>query len=226
VKLILCVEDEARVLKNNRKALIDGGYKVLTAENLAQAREHLTRQTPDAVVLDIMLPDGLGLDLLAELRERGDKIPVLLLTAWDKPYDVARGLRLGANDYLSKPFEYEVLLARVEAMFRNVGQIPDVTEKGPLRLDILAGVAFMDGVDMLLTQKEFSLLLLFIQHEGRMMSAEYLYEKVWGRPMEGDDNAVRATVSRLRKKLTGSGYSITTDQGEGYCFKLGVVIRE
>jgi DNA-binding response OmpR family regulator len=219
VKLILCVEDEARVLENNRKALIDGGYEVLTAENLAGAREHLSKQTPDAVVLDIMLPDGLGLDLLAELRERGCKTPVLLLTAWDKPYDVARGLRLGANDYLSKPFEYEVLLARIEAMFRNVEQLPERLEYGRLTFDIHSGVAFMDGVDMLLTQKEFSLLLLLIQHEARLMSAEFLYEKVWGQPMGVDDNAVRATVSRLRKKLTGSVYSIATDQGEGYCFK-------
>jgi DNA-binding response OmpR family regulator len=220
MKTILCVEDELKVLKNNSKALTDAGYAVLTAENLAQAREHLSRQTPDAIVLDIMLPDGLGLDWLKELREQGNKVPVLMLTAWDKPYDKARGLRAGANDYLGKPFEYEELLARVEAMFRNVSQVPETVVRGPLKLDIAASRAFLNGADMLLTHKEFSLLLLFAQHEGRTLSAEYLYEKVWGQPMAEDDNAIRATISRLRKKLTGSGCSISTDQGEGYCFSI------
>jgi len=218
MRLILCVEDEPDVLENNRKAFADAGYAVLTAENLAQARERLAGKTPDAIVLDIMLPDGLGLDLLTEIREQGNHTPVIMLTAWDKPYDVARGLRLGANDYLSKPFEYEVLLARVEAMLRNVEQMPERITRGALTIHLLSGQAFVNGVDMLLTQKEYALLLLFARHEGRSISAEYLYEKVWGQLMNRDANAIRNQVSNLRKKLTGSGYTIASTRGEGYCF--------
>ncbi len=186
MKTILCVEDEPYVLENNRKMLADGGYRVMTAENLAQARAHLAETTPDAIVLDIMLPDGNGLEFLKELRAAGSSVPVIMLTAWNKSTDIAKGLRAGANDYLGKPFEYDVLLARVEAMFRNVEQVPAIIEKDLLKLDVMAGRALLDGADMLLTQKEFALLLLFVQHEGRVISAEYLYEKVWGRPMGGD----------------------------------------
>jgi len=199
---------------------------VLTAENLAQTRDHLSKQTPDVIVLDIMLPDGNGLEFLKELRAAGNHVPVIMLTAWNESVDIAKGLRAGANDYLGKPFDYEVLLARVEALFRNVGRVPDSLEKGPLKLDIAAAVAFLHGTDMLLTQKEFSLLLLFMQNEERVMSAEYLYEKVWGRSdrrfrgaMASDENAVKFQVSRLRGKLADSGYVITSKRGEGYCFK-------
>jgi DNA-binding response OmpR family regulator len=220
VRTILCVEDELKILNNNRVALTRAGYEVLTAMNLAQAREHLSRGPCGAIVLDIMLPDGNGLDFLMELRAAGSKIPVIMLTAWGENADVARGLRAGANDYLGKPFDYEVLLARVEALFRNVEQIPESLEKGPLKLDIAAGRAFLNGADMLLTQKEFSLLLIFAQNEGRTMSAEYLYEKIWGQPMANDANAVRIAVSRLRKRLSGTGYSLNSEHKEGYRFAI------
>ena len=219
MRTILCVEDEPDILENNRKALMDAGYTALTASNLTEAKEHLSNRTPDAIVLDIMLPDGNGLDFLKELREAGSNVPVIMLTAWNENADVAKGLRAGANDYLGKPFGYEVLLARVEALFRNVLRVPDTVEKGPLKLDIAASRALLNGQDMMLTQKEFSLLLLFTQREGRTMSAEYLYEKVWGQPMADDYNAVKYQISRLRGKLYDSGYAITTKRGEGYRFE-------
>jgi DNA-binding response OmpR family regulator len=220
MRLILCVEDEVQVLENNRKAFTDAGYSVITAENLAQAREQLATHAPDAIVLDIMLPDGLGLDWLAEIRKQGNKIPVIMLTAWDKPYDKARGLRLGANDYLGKPFEYDELLARVEVMFRNVEQIPEKITRGLLTLNPVSGQAFLSGVDLLLAKKEFALLLFFVQNENRDVSAEYLYEKVWGQDMNDDNNPVKISVSRLRKKIENSGYTINFDKDmDGYRFE-------
>ena len=119
MKTLLLVEDEQDILENNRRFFEAAGFRVLTAENLAAARERLAGETPGAIVLDIMLPDGNGLELLKELREAGSKIPVIMLTAWGKASDVARGLKLGANDYMPKPFSYEVLLARVETMLHN-----------------------------------------------------------------------------------------------------------
>ncbi|MDR2788008.1 MAG: response regulator transcription factor [Candidatus Accumulibacter sp.] len=221
MKTILCIEDEREVLDNNRAALMWAGYAVLAAENLAQARKQLLHRSPDAIVLDIMLPDGNGLDFLRELRAAGNRIPVLMLTARGESASVAKGLRAGANDYLGKPFDYEVLLARVEALFRNVEQVPEALERGPLKLDIAAGRAFLNGVDMLLTQKEFSLLLLFVQDEGHVMSAEYLYKKSWGQPIGDDHRTLKKHMSNLRRKLEegNSGYKITAARGEGYCFE-------
>ena len=218
-KTILCVEDERKTLDSNRKALENDGYTVLTAENLAQAWAILSRQAPEAIVLDIMLPDGLGLDLLKELRETGSRIPVLLLTALGAPSDVARGLRAGANDYLPKPFEYEVLLARVETMLRNAEQMPARVTRGALSLDVLSLQAFLNGKRLSLTQKEFALLMLLIQNEDRALSAEYTYETVWQQPYVPTDRALASNLYRLRKKLEGSEYAIVNVRGVGYRFE-------
>ncbi|GHU79781.1 DNA-binding response regulator [Clostridia bacterium] len=219
MKTLLCVEDELDLLYDNRHFFEKSGYTVLTAETLKEAREHLAAHTPDAIILDIMLPDGLGLDLLRELREAGDHTPVLLLTAWGRPQNIADGLRAGANDYLPKPFDYDVLLARVETMFRNVKHIPDTITLGALKLDVAASEAFVNGKDLQLTPKQFSLLLHFVQHEGQTMTAEYLYKKIWGQPLNNDSNALRNAAYGLRKKLAGSGYTITADYGNGYRFE-------
>jgi DNA-binding response OmpR family regulator len=218
MKTILCVEDELSVLANNQAVLSRAGYDVLTAENLREARERLARAAPDAIVLDIMLPDGNGLDFLKELRSMGSRIPIIMLTAWNKSADIARGLAAGANDYLGKPFEYDVLLARLEAMFRNVGEVPEILEKPPLKLNIVTGQAFLDGADMLLTQKEFTLMLLFMRNEGRAMSAEYLYEKVWRLPRPTDNSALKSVIYRLRKKLQASKLDIHCSRRDGYTF--------
>jgi DNA-binding response OmpR family regulator len=188
---------------------------------LAAAKECLAKTRPDAIVLDIMLPDGNGLEFLKELRSSGVSIPVIMLTAWNKNTDIAKGLRAGANDYLGKPFDYEVLLARLAAMFRNMEQVPDKIEKGPLKLDVIATQAFLRGADLLLTQKEFAVLLLFAQHEGRALSAEYLYEKAWGQSMEKDSQALRKTIYNLRRKIENSGWRIQWTRDEGYCFERG-----
>ncbi|MDR0840785.1 MAG: response regulator transcription factor [Christensenellaceae bacterium] len=219
MKTILCVEDERHILDNNRKALEDAGYAVLTAENLAGARSHLAKYTPDAIVLDIMLPDGLGLDLLCEMRESGSSIPVLLLTAWGKPSDIARGLRAGANDYVSKPFEYEVLLARIETMLRGAERMPETISKGSLTLKLLSMIALLNGEDIHLTQKEFALILLFAQNEGKIISADRLYKKVWDTAAAGDMNALKKQISNLRIKIEGSGFVINSIRGIGYIFE-------
>ncbi len=218
MKTVLLVENELDILENHRRFFEEEGYHVLLAATCAQAREHLVRETPGAIVLDIMLPDGNGLDLLTELRAAGSKIPIIMLTAWGKSRDVARGLRLGANDYMSKPFTYEVLKARVDAMFRNVEQIPETITRGGLRLDILSGQAFLNGEDLNLVQKEFALLTLFVQNEGRAVGADYLYEKAWGQPMGKNDGSLRKQISNLRKKLAGSGYVISPKHSNGYRF--------
>jgi DNA-binding response OmpR family regulator len=220
-KLILCVEDERRILENNRKFFSDNGFNVLTAESLKEARAHLAAYEPDAIVLDIMLPDGLGLELLKELREGGSKIPVIMLTAWGEPDDIARGLDAGANDYLSKPFEYSVLLSRVRAMFRNVEQLPETLSLGGLQLKLMSREALVNGEKLGLSPKEYDLLQFFVQNMDRSMNPEYVYKSVWGQPMAGNAQALRSTVSRMRKKLSGSGYTVLNEYGDGYRFEKG-----
>ena len=218
MKTLLCVEDDMIILKNNRIRLTDDGYAVLTAKNLAEANKQLSQSAPDAIILDIMLPDGNGLDYLTQLRANGNNIPVLLLTAWGKPSDVARGLRMGANDYLSKPFEYDVLLARVETMFRNVGRFQECVIYGELSLDMPSARAFFGGEDLGLKPTEFSLLLVLVKNEGKPMSAEQLYQKAWSLPLAGDKNALYSAVSRLRKRIDPIGYDIVLDRSDGYYF--------
>jgi len=220
MSLILLVEDNGQILHGNQRMLRRRGYDVATALTLYEARERLREAAPDAIVLDIMLPDGSGLDFMREIR-RESNLPILLLTGLTTPDDIIRGLNEGGDDYLTKPYDFGVLLARVEALLRRAGRFPDTVRKGPLQLDIMSGRALMRGEDLLLTHKDFALLLLFTQNEGRAMRAEYLYEKLWKTPMESDTQAVKSAVSRLRKKLAGSGYSISVRRGEGYLFERG-----
>ena len=215
---LLLVEDNPRIQLANKDMLELLGYEVATAMNLAQARECLSAQMPDVVVLDIMLPDGSGLDFLQELRQT-TALPVLMLTALGTNEDTVKGLSLGADDYLAKPYAYPVLAARVEALLRRAARVPEVIRKGRLCLDVTAGVATFDGADLLLSQKEFALLLIFAQNEERCISAQYLYEKVWKQPMAGDVNALKSALKRLRAKLEGSGYCIALSKGEGYQFE-------
>ena len=219
MKTLLYVEDERTILANVRRTLSENGYRVLAAEDLSQARAHLSSETPDAIILDIMLPDGNGLDLLNELREQGSRIPVIMLTAWGEPNDVERGLNLGANDYMSKPFTYGVLLARVKAMFRNVEQMPEKIMKGEITLRVRPMEVHFDGKRIKLPPVEFYLLQYLMENEGRTLRAEHLYRKVWGAEMNEDPNSVKNTVSRLRKKLDESGCTISAVRGEGYRFE-------
>ena len=222
MKTILCVEDETKILYTNQRMLIADGYNVLTAENLAQARAHLENTAPDAIVLDIMLPDGNGLDYLQELRATGCKTPIIMLTAWNRSGNIARGLDLGANDYIGKPFEYEVLLSRIKALFRNIEQIPEYIVKDEITLKVRAMEVAIRNTKIKLPPVEFFLLQLLIENEGKPLGAEYLYEKVWGADMIDDPTAVKNAVSRLRKKIEKSGYTIATVYGVGYRFEKKV----
>ncbi|MCL1941315.1 MAG: response regulator transcription factor, partial [Synergistaceae bacterium] len=204
---ILLVEDDLRVQLNNKEILERNGYTVLLAMDLAEARKKAAEQSPDAVVLDVTLPDGDGVVFLKELR-RVSQIPVLILTASQTPEKATASFDSGGDDYLRKPYDLKEFRARVDAMMRRAALVPEAVVKGPLKLDVASGTAFLNGEDMLLAQKEFSLLLLFVQHEGRTISSEYLYEKVWNRPMAEDDSALKNVIYRLRKKLKSGSFDI------------------
>ena len=212
---LLLVEDEPIVQDNNRKILSRRGYSLKQAFTLAEARAIIASEQPRAIILDIHLPDGSGLDFLKELRKTSN-VPVLMLTAMGTSSDIIRGLEAGGDDYLLKPYDLSVFLMRVEALLRRASIIPDALGIGPLRLEPASGKAYIGDEDMTLSQKEYSLLQQFIQHSDKILGAEYLYEKVWGQEMLEDDNSLKVAISKLRAKLDGSGYTITASRGEGY----------
>jgi DNA-binding response OmpR family regulator len=166
-----------------------------------------------------MLPDGSGLDFLEELRRNTD-IPVLLLSALAEPGDTVKGLRAGGDDYLAKPYDNAELLARIESLLRRTSRPPKPLAKGRLTLNMISGMAFVDGRDLLLSHKEFAVLLLLAQNEGKTVSTEYLYKEAWGLPMS-DNRTLLKHISDLRKKLEGetTAFEIVNVRGEGYCFK-------
>ena len=216
-KCILLVEDNEQIMEGNRRMLLREGFDTYAAPTLRDARARICERRPDAIVLDIMLPDGSGLDFIRELRESENSgIPILLLTGLTTKDDIIRGLKAGGDDYLTKPYDFSELMARIEALLRRAERVPELIVKGRLTLDVTASVAAVDGTDLLLTKKEFALLLIFVQNEGRIIDNEYLYEKVWKAPFVNDDSAIKNAVSRLRKKLSGAGYAITGELGEGY----------
>ena len=216
---ILLVEDDKEIQTVNKNMLKRrGGYEVTLAMTLAGAWEKVRESAPDIIVLDIMLPDGSGLDFLKKLRTEAD-IPVLLLTARGESGDVVQGLRAGGDDYLAKPYDNDVLLGRIEALLRRAERVPKTVTKGPLTLKVKTMMAYLHGKNMGLQPKEFSLLLALMENEGRIMSAEYIYETVWEAPMNDDARAVQFQISNLRKKLGNSGYSITVKRNEGYIFE-------
>lgn len=217
-KRILLVEDNEKIMQGNERMLRRRGYEVITALTLGEARSAVRSQMPDLFVLDIMLPDGSGLDFMRELRQHS-RAPVLLLTGLTTTEDIVRGLTSGGDDYLAKPYDFGVLLARVEALLRRAEHVPERLSKGRLSLDVTAGVAALDGTDLLLTQREFALLLLFVQNEKRYISAEYLYEKAWNQPMADNSQALKKTIYNLRKKIEDSGWRVEWSRGEGYCFE-------
>jgi len=220
MSFILLVEDNKEIMHGNRRLFELEGYDTASALTLAEARASINGRRPDAIVLDIMLPDGSGLDFMRELRgSEHAGIPILLLTGLATKEAILRGLKSGGDDYLTKPYDFDELLARAGALLRRAARVPEVIAKGRLSLDVTAGVAMLDGKDILLTQKEFALLLVFVQNEGRCIGAEYLYEKIWKAPIMDDDNAVKTAVSKLRRKLGGSGYAILAERGEGYILK-------
>ena len=217
-KTVLLVEDNADVQEFNKFLLEKQGFEVDTAYTLAAARGVIALRMPDAIVLDIGLPDGSGLDFLKELRKIS-KVPVLVLTGYGKDSDVVRGFKSGCDDYLSKPYTFAVLLARLEHMLQSTVQVPTLMIYGTLKLDVLGGKAFLHDADLLLAQKEFTLLVTLARNAGQTLDAGYLYEKAWGQPMNDNTSALKNMVYRLRKKIKGSGYDILAQRGQGYVFE-------
>lgn len=216
---VLMVEDNVNVLHLNRSVLERQGYTVCCAETLYAARKQLAAHPEIAVaVLDILLPDGNGLTFASEVKQTIG-CPVLMLTSKRGHEDIVEGLTGAADDYLTKPYRIEELTARIKALLVKGKEIPVQIHKGALTLDVPSARAFLSGGDLLLSPREFAVLLKLVRHEGAFVSSQTLYEAAWNLPASCDTNTLKSTISRLRKKLTGSGYGIESERGEGYGFQ-------
>jgi DNA-binding response OmpR family regulator len=209
--MILIVEDDKHLSHINRHALESEGYDVQTAFTLEEARTILTSVSPDIILLDVKLPDGTGFDLCREIRGDTDAY-IIFLTSVQESSGEMEGLVAGGDDYLRKPYDIDLLCERVKKGLRHERKASQIIRRGSLTFDIIALRADMNGRDLLLAGKEFSILLLLIENEGQAMSAEYLYEKVWKLPMNNDSQSVRSVVMRLRKKLEDSGFTVNYDK--------------
>ncbi len=214
---ILLVEDNPHIMKINAEVLALHGYEVLRAETAAEARKQLSWHPVNLIVLDIMLPDGNGVELCRELKLRYH-IPILFLTALGENQDVVEGLRAGGDDYLPKPYDLEVLVARVEARLRADADSRRYLSYGNLKLDTVSSVGYVNGRDILLTQKEFIVLLLLTQNAEHKVTQAELMREAWGAESEAETRALWTLISRLRKKLKSeeSRLEISSLRGGGY----------
>ena len=216
---ILVVEDDKKVASFVQKGLREDGYSVDVAHDGDDGALKAHVHDYDLLILDVMLPGKTGFDILTGLRREESNVPVLLLTARDSTEDIVRGLDAGADDYLTKPFSFEVLLARVRALVRRGGaRRLERLRYSDVELDRIQHTAIRNGRDLKLTAKEFQLLEYFLLHPEEVVKRTHLLEKVWDLHFDPMSNVVDVHVAKLRRKLSGNdGTSlIHTVRGVGY----------
>ncbi len=220
---ILVVEDDRKVAGFIEMGLREEGYAVDVAKDGEEATVLAHINDYDAILLDLMLPKKNGLQVASELRREGRSTPILMLTARDASEDVVRGLDAGADDYLTKPFKFDELLARLRALVRRGGAARlDRLTFGPLELDRLKHKAWAGEVLLDLTPREFQLLEHFMLHPEDVVRRTELLEKVWDMHFDPESNVVDVHVGNLRRKLREANFDglIQTVRGVGFCLKL------
>lgn len=213
---ILVVEDDPDLLRQLAESLKDAGYAVDTADNGEDGQFLGDTEPYDAVVLDLGLPKVDGVTVLEQWRRAGQNVPVIILTARDRWSDKVAGIDAGADDYLTKPFHTEELLARLRALLRrSAGRASPELECGPLWLDTRSARVAVNGQSVKLTSLEYRLLAYLMHHQGRVVSRTELVEHLYDQDFDRDSNTIEVFVGRIRKKLGAD--LIHTVRGLGYC---------
>lgn len=223
---LLLADDERELSRALEAVLKHNNYSVDVVSNGADAMDYALSENYDGLILDIMMPKKNGLEVVRELRERGIPTPVLLLTARAEIDQRIEGLDAGADDYLTKPFSVEELLARLRVTQRRltvlqagVANTEPVFTNGKLKVDYAAGCAFLDGEELHLTPSEYKLLCLLCRNVGKVLTHTFITQQIWGRSWENDVASLRVFMATLRKKLEkepGSPQYIQTHIGVGY----------
>lgn len=202
---ILMIEDETDILAINKEYFEGKGYEVICAATLSKARFQLEEHSPDLILLDVIMPDGSGFEFCHELRSKTNA-PIIFLTSKDENESVIKGLLQGGDDYITKPYDFNVLSARICAQLRRAGVMTaGKIELFPLSIDFLAGEARLNGNLLLLTQKELQLLGCFVIFAGRRLSYDEIYRRAWGGSSPSASHTIAVHVSNLRKKLGEEG---------------------
>lgn len=217
---LLIIEDEPKLRRTLQRGLREEGYAVATAASTSEGRRQFGAEPVDAVILDLMLPDGDGLALLQSVRSEGHTTPVLIVTARDAVNDRVLGLDSGADDYLVKPFAFTELLARIRALLRRAPE-PTRIHVGDLEVDLVPRTVNRNGEVIELTNRLFDLLAYLARHAGEPVSREMLVRDVWKDESGVLTNVVDVSINHLRRKLDRNAYPplIHTIRGIGYMLK-------
>jgi two-component system KDP operon response regulator KdpE len=220
---ILVVDDEPPIRRFLRTSLTAQGYEIVEAENAKEALGQLGRNRIDVIVLDLGLPDMDGLEILKHVRESGSDVPVIVLSSRTNEPEKVKALDLGADDYVTKPFGIDELLARLRAALRHrlqqQGERP-IFKSGDLAVDLVRRIVTVQGHDVKLTPREYDLLRLLVAHAGKVLTHNFILREVWG--AEADVQYLRIYIRTLRQKIEPSPETpqyILTEQGVGYRLK-------
>jgi two-component system, OmpR family, KDP operon response regulator KdpE len=219
---VLVVDDEPQILRGLRIMLRDAGFEVIAAASAAEALDQASLHPPDAAIIDLVLPDGDGVEVARSLRS-WSRTPIVVLSAVGEEDEKVRALDAGADDYITKPFGPRELVARLQAALRRTAEDPGapiLTADG-LELDLVAHVVRREGEDVHLTPTEYGLLHVLMRDRGRLITARALLVEVWGQEYADDSRTLRTHLSNLRRKIDPDGRRryIHTDPGVGYRFR-------
>jgi len=221
---ILIIEDEPDIRKTLKYNLSKEGFDVICASSLSEGKDYLNDDTFSLILLDLMLPDGSGLDLCRELKSDTEKklIPIIILTAKDDEVDKVVGFELGADDYVTKPFSVRELILRIKAVLKRGDIKSDNLEIqrqfGDLEIDVESHEVFVNKESVVLTALEFKLLRQLVDRRGRVQSRDQLLSDVWGYSADVTTRTVDTHIKRLREKLGSMGKYVQTIRGVGYKF--------
>jgi two-component system, OmpR family, response regulator MprA len=222
---ILVIDDDEKITSMLRRGLAFEGYDVYTAQNGAEGLSMMMSADPDLIILDVMMPKVDGFEVCRRLREGGSTVPVLMLTAKDEVENRVKGLDLGADDYLVKPFALEELLARVRALLRRKDSAGEAGSQRLIFEDIVMDLDSREvtrgGQRLELTAKEFELLHLFLQNPKRLLTRDLIMDKIWGYDYSGESNVLEVYIAMLRQKTEEHGGKrvIQTIRGAGYILR-------
>lgn len=215
--IVLMVEDDPDVMKINRMAFANRGYGIIEATTVAEGLAALRESHVDLILLDIMLPDGNGMDFCREARGMTDA-GILFLTAKNETPDQLNCFGVGGDDYLAKPYVLDVLLIRAEALMRRTGKRGrgKIFTIAGLKIDTIARRAYINGEDALLKAKEYAVLELLVGNRARYTGTEEIYETIWGMEAAKGLSTVKFHISKLRGKIKSAGVSVEFKRGSGY----------
>ncbi len=221
MNLIYIVEDDDNIREIEEYTLKNAGFEAMSFTDIRQLKDAMNQKSPDLLIVDIMLPDGDGLQLVKNLRSSAQykELPIIVVTAKSGEIDIVKGLDYGADDYITKPFSVLELASRVKSLLRRTTKDDGNMEYDGLAINSLEHKVTVDNKEVILTSKEFGLLVLLMSNRNRVMSRNVILEKIWGFDFEGETRTIDMHISTLRSKLGEWGKHIVTVRNLGYVIR-------